>query len=166
MIMMELARLTTEYVDAEDRVRLTGASAQGQTQVMWLTHRLLDRLLPHLFAWLERRFGALPHADVLAEFEQQRALQAITHQSPVIAAQTQCYLVDAIDVTGQDEQLSLVFKCADAWAARLSLQPTSLHQWLSIVEQAYQRAGWSMSVWPSWMHVASARPSHAPVILH
>ena len=45
---MDLHRITTEYIDSEDRIRLTGQLASGDTVVLWLTQRLLNRLVPHL----------------------------------------------------------------------------------------------------------------------
>ena len=50
--MRVLHRLTTDYVEEEDRIRVSGASANGDTVVLWLTQRLLNRLVPHLTAWL------------------------------------------------------------------------------------------------------------------
>ena len=42
--MRVLHRLTTDYVEEEDRIRVSGASANGDTVVLWLTQRLLNRL--------------------------------------------------------------------------------------------------------------------------
>ena len=37
-----LDRITTEYIDAEDRLRLSGQSADGSAVVIWLTQRLIQ----------------------------------------------------------------------------------------------------------------------------
>ena len=50
----ELQRITTTYVDVEDRLRLTGVLANGTVVQLWLTQRLLGRLVPPLTSWLER----------------------------------------------------------------------------------------------------------------
>ena len=63
--LLELQRLTTEYVDAEDRMRLTGEIRPGETLVLWLSQRLLMRLLPHLFLWLEKLGVGLVRLNVL-----------------------------------------------------------------------------------------------------
>lgn len=62
-----LQRITTEYIDHEDRLRLAGEDAQGQTTVLWLTQRLLNRLIPHLCQWLEQQGGNAPLAEVKLE---------------------------------------------------------------------------------------------------
>ena len=50
--MSELQRITSEYIEAEDRLRLTGEVGEGETETLWLTQRLLTRLLDHLLKWL------------------------------------------------------------------------------------------------------------------
>lgn len=52
---MNLNRVTTVYVDLEDRFRLSGKTQDGQVLVLWLTQRLLCRLVPHLVRWLDQR---------------------------------------------------------------------------------------------------------------
>ena len=59
--MAELQRITTEFVDAEDRIRLAGEDAAGEAVVLWLTQRLLNRLVAHLCDWLEQRIPADIH---------------------------------------------------------------------------------------------------------
>ena len=53
--MMDLSRVTTVYVDVEDRFRLSGETQDGQVLVLWPTQRLLCRLVPHLVLRLARR---------------------------------------------------------------------------------------------------------------
>ena len=45
---MELQRITTDYHEEQDRLRLTGEDFQHTTTVLWLTQRLLGRMVPHL----------------------------------------------------------------------------------------------------------------------
>lgn len=70
---VSLHRITTEYVEAEDRVRIVGEVEAAETVVLWLTRRLLDRLIPHLTLWLERRQGDVLRADLLLSFAHQAA---------------------------------------------------------------------------------------------
>lgn len=39
-----LQRITTEYIEAEDRIRLAGEAGE-KTMVLWLTQRFLNRLI-------------------------------------------------------------------------------------------------------------------------
>lgn len=142
----ELQRITTEYVDSEDRIRLCGELAPNQSLVLWLTQRLLNRLLPHLLGWLEQQVGVsgAVGADVRAEvvngFAQQAALAAMEHQSPVQAHSAQsAWLVHEVDVTVNQEVMRLTFKgqtCSDPSAqtleASVTMQALPLRQWLSI----------------------------------
>ncbi|MBC7859879.1 MAG: hypothetical protein H7Z39_14125, partial [Burkholderiaceae bacterium] len=76
--MSALQRITTEYVGVEDRIRLSGRddaddAGDGRTVVIWITQRLLQRLLPVLVEWLERQDGATLRADIARSFAQQAA---------------------------------------------------------------------------------------------
>lgn len=43
--MPDLQRITTQYIEVEDRLRLTGELAPGEVVVLWLTQRLMHRLI-------------------------------------------------------------------------------------------------------------------------
>jgi len=43
-----LARVTLGYSTEQDRVRLNGVDVDGKSLILWLTARLLNRLVPHL----------------------------------------------------------------------------------------------------------------------
>ena len=53
--MINLERITTEYVEVEDRIRLTGESEDNQTIVLWLTQRLLTQIISHLLGLIEKQ---------------------------------------------------------------------------------------------------------------
>ena len=50
-----LRRITTEYIEIEDRLRISGEIADAEAVVIWLTQRLLLRLLPLLLQWLDQQ---------------------------------------------------------------------------------------------------------------
>jgi hypothetical protein len=154
-ILIELQRITTEYVDAEDRLRLTGEDAAEQTWPMWVTQRLLRRLLPHLLTWVEQQVrGAVGgHADALRSFAQQVARADLEPQAPVVAGEAGApWLVVAVDVVFAQEGVVLTFKgVASHEQAAILFAPHALRQWLSIVHDHYRLAEWPVDVWPSWM---------------
>lgn len=80
---MNLQRVTTQYVDAEDRIRLSGEVLGGEVVVWWLTQRLLERLVPLLVQWLQGRDGGAPWAEVTQAFALQAAQAALEQQKPV-----------------------------------------------------------------------------------
>lgn len=165
--MSELKRLTTEYVETEDRFRLCGEVGEGAPMVLWLTQRLLQRLLPPLFEGLEKEHAALPRADVVHGFAQQKAQAGLARQAPVRAADAGA-LVTSIDLSRFDQALRLTFKGADGQAATLTMNATLLRQWLGIVYTGYRRAEWPLERWPDWMDEGAAAPAAAPsgAVLH
>ena len=45
--MQNLQKITTEFVEIEDRFKLTAVSGEGEIVVLWLTQRLLGKLVDH-----------------------------------------------------------------------------------------------------------------------
>jgi hypothetical protein len=163
--MSELQRVTTEYVDVADRIRVTGELPSGQPVVLWLTMRLLNRLLPPVLQWLERSMPDVGHAQMMLGFEQQAARAALEDQAPVLAlADSDTWLVIEIDVNLTDQQLQLRFKGeAPKQQVALTLDGQSLHQWLNILHEHYRLAEWPMAVWPAWMDESKAPEPARPL---
>lgn len=163
-----LQRITTEYIEAEDRIRLAG-EADEKTVVLWLTQRLLNRLVPHLCQWLDQRVGATPLTEVKQAFAQQKARAELEKQPPVrTEPDVQGVLIHSVDLKSANAGMRLQFKDADGnVVASLQLQPRPLRQWLNIVFDQYHKAQWPTAVWPAW--VAGAKPLQAPsraAVLH
>ncbi|ADG11970.1 hypothetical protein B7G68_18140 [Caulobacter segnis] len=161
----ELHRVTTQYVVTEDRLRLSGETAGGETVVLWLTQRMLNMLIPRLTGWLEQNGGDA----LLQEFAQQAAEASLGAEPPVPASQAApggC--VTSVDIgTGPDGAV-LIFKPeTDEQGVRLPLTTDALRQWLAIVRAQYVIGGWPTSVWPAWMDEAQlARPQTTGFALH
>lgn len=161
--MSELRRLTSEYVDFEDRIRLTGEGEDGQRVILWLTRRLLDRLVPHLVDWLERKGRASPderpspvpaaRQEALQSFAQE-AVQASMRPEPPVQAHLaeRAWLVRSVDLATNPGVPSLNFKgFLEIEQVRFSPGEAALRQWLGILHGLYGRAGWPQEVWPGWM---------------
>lgn len=155
----ELQRVTTTYVETEDRLRLSGELAPSQTVVLWLTQRLCNRLLPPLFAWLEgQTIGqasvarAEAHAELLQGFAQQAARAQLPAAPPVEAtAPSAIWRVETVDITRAPTAVRLTFKSDAGEAIRLLLTSQALRQWLGIVFDQYVKAEWPTAIWPVWM---------------
>lgn len=169
--MSSLSRLTTEYIEAEDRIRVTGelpAPTGGdgpRTVVLWLTQRLLNRLLPHLLQWLERHDMPQGWDEVV---HQQAAVAALQPQAPVCSApESRAWLVQSLQLTCTPESVQLGFQVAaaeDVPPADLVLQAQALRQWLNIVYDLYVRASWPLALWPQWL-VEARQPAARPAAL-
>lgn len=165
--MPNLERITTDYIETEDRVRLCGEVGRGQTQVIWLTQRLLQRLVPVLLRWLQRGGGDPLRAEVLHSFAQQTARAGLTPQKPVQPApDSSAWLASSIDLKQFDQAVSLVFRGANAQEATLQMTDRQLRQWLSIVLRAYHKANWPQGLWPEWLQESAAPAPGQGSVLH
>ncbi len=183
--MTTLKRITTEYVAHEDRVRISGERADtGAPLVLWLTQRLLNRMLPVLLQWLESEGGETLHTDsaaaltegrqqdrtsprakTLHNFAQQAARAEITPQPPVrIDARTQDCLVHSVDVGSNEQMVRLSFKGADGPIASLTFTRQQLRQWLSILQVGWRKAEWPNAVWPEWLRADIPTRQQAAVL--
>ncbi|MFA5678998.1 MAG: hypothetical protein WC953_11445 [Pseudomonas sp.] len=156
-----LGRLTTVYNALEDRVQISGQTASGEVIVIWVTQRLLNRMVVALIEWLEQQDSPVPRADLLHSVKQARAINQLAEQArqeggePVSsAAASSSWLAVSVDVQRRVDQLVLVFKAASeagASQAALPLSALALRQWLNILLQACVHGEWSTAVWPDWM---------------
>ena len=175
--MNRLEHLTTEYVEREDRIRLSGQLTHGDTVVLWLTQRLLSRLVPHLSAWLARQLAPASsnpsvqaaHQDIVQGFAQQAARAQLVPEPPVRASSPMAvWRVDAVDIAQGEDSLALTFKGEAGEPVLLTLSAQPLRQWLGIVYEQYRKAEWPTGVWPAWVEDAqvSAEASLRSVVLH
>jgi hypothetical protein len=169
--MLLLTRFTTEFCPAEDRIRLLGEGDAGDRVQVWLTRRLLDRLLPLVIDWLPQAEGGTttgPMASLVSEFQQQAAVSGVVRQAPVRVSPTmRGWLAESIDVNRAADQLGVVLKAAEQAPVGLTFTPVSLRQWLGILCVAYCQADWPVTVWPDWVLSAVAqKPSVSPGLLH
>ncbi len=146
----KIERLTTEYVQEEDRIRLNLEDPQQQRTTLWLTQRLLNRVVPALVKVLEEETSGKPQASDLQAFTQQRAQRDIEQEAPIPAAES-AWLVRRVDMTSRPKAVTLVFGDNQSETARLEMPRTALRQWLSILRDLYRRAEWSCENWPDWL---------------
>ena len=140
-----LATITLAYSIEEDRVRLDGLSTAGETLTLWLTARLLNRLVPHLLARQPGTENLTPDSspvpvDAISEAE--------TKAEPVQCAPgSPDFLVASVDLKSIDNRLLLVFKDrADIQCATLCLRNEALPQWNLSIRQCFELGGWLLDV--------------------
>jgi hypothetical protein len=163
----ELQRMSTAYSETEDRVRLAGELAEGDPVVIWLSQRLLRRLLPALLQWLEQPASTLPRQDVLQGFAQQAARAGLAQQAPVEpASASQSWMALEVDVRRSPQLLVMAFRGGPGQQASLALDPVALRQWLNIVHDTFKLAEWSLDGWPEWVRDSAQTGPPASAILH
>jgi len=184
---MQLTRLTTCFVEEEDRFLVSADSDAGVIN-LWLTQRLLKRLLPHLIAWVgsvnPERLAEAGAATVAQDKEGEAVAEEGTgsdensrhhltsqliaqHRKPIprVAADkaVQSCLVKSLQLHTQQQTLRLVFELPDKDEAVLLLQEEHARMWLGALYKHWQQAQWS-DIWPEWMkqaqrmRVASSAP--------
>lgn len=164
----KLKRITTQYVPYEDRLRLTGADGAGGTLTLWITQRLLNRLVEPLCKGLEQQtqtkaqtLGAssipLVQTHLVQTFAQQKAVAALPQSGPVVPAPASAsWLVETVVIKRLKNGIGLTFKGLDgAQCAVLTLTSVELRQWLGIVFKQSKSAAWPTQVWPAWLEEAA-----------
>lgn len=176
----ELQRVRTEYSIPEDRLRLVGEDRDGNRIAIWLTFRLLQRLVPVLLKYLDEQLGeqaekagpTLKLGD-LQEFAQASAKSALRRgdSEPVHWSEGDSqWLANSVDYSSSKQGVRLVFVSAAEHRAGFVMPAPLLRQWLTIVYSGYRQAGWSTAVWPEWMEAVGEKPAEgadkSPVVLH
>ena len=159
--MFELCRLTSQYIESEDRFRLTGEDEAGNTISLWLTQRLAQRLISFLLAAISSSSIVTTQnptqddsaGDLLQEFAQQAATAELPQQAAVDSTlSSQSWLVEEVDINqGAKGVVGLIFKKEGAQNAAIGFESQQLRQWLSIVRGQWLQAQWPVDIWPNWM---------------
>ncbi|MFL2875205.1 MAG: hypothetical protein CBB92_11270 [Flammeovirgaceae bacterium TMED32] len=156
--MQTLQKITTEFIESEDRFRLSAESEDGASLQFWLTQRLLVRLISHCINWLEKTSTPISKvaADVknrsdVQNFVQRSAQTSLASVKAVCADKnTPGFLIERIDIKLGDKNIAIIFNENGANYV-LNLTDQHLRQWLSILFTLWQGAEWPSSVWPTWM---------------
>lgn len=184
----KLQRITSIYSDVEDRFQITGEVSDESTRCLWLTQRLLLRLVPHILEWLNEIAraegkGDLGQAELMQDFAQQAAKARLEPQAAVpvptmpdpnaaiettpgaatAGQQEAIWLVKEVDISKSTNGiLTLTFKHESANGVQLAMAPIELRQWLIILHSQWLQAGWPAAIWPEWVDT-SPKPSDQPV---
>ena len=163
-----LQRLTTVYIPTEDRIRISAEDNKGRVVVLWLTQRLLKRLVPALVEWHEERMGNSIGADVRQSFAQISAVSCLAPQPPVDSeASIDAGAIESIDIKRGVDGVRLVFKTCRFEPAEVALGELMLRQWLDIVYRICVMAEWTSIPWPSWLQESCcAGQSEGKRVLH
>ena len=158
--MHKLQRITSEFIEAEDRIKFIAQCEKEQTLVLWVTQRLISRLIAHCLNWLEKETSELDRAVALDQesrsdlqgIVQESARQALNQQPAVVPGHdSQSFLVQEIDINITNEGVVLLFKGSKNKQAELVFSVAQLRQWLAIMHSLWHKAAWPMSLWPDWM---------------
>jgi len=140
-----LANITLGYSLEEDRLRLDGLGASGETITLWLTARLMNRLVPEL---IKRQTDMQLLIKKLASTDTEGTdLSAAESNAVQCAPGSPEILVASVDVSTRDDQLLLVFKDSEKAQRGIFVMPLSaLQRWNRGLQKCFEQAGWSQSV--------------------
>lgn len=157
----QLKRITTEYINIEDRIRLNGLTAGGTVSI-WLTQRLCNYLVINLISWLEKNMpetpGILQHdmqsfAQQSANYPQQQSAPSTLPVRPDSeTSKHKSWLAFSIQIQTTTHTIRLIISdLAETESIEFNMEPKQLRQWLNILHKTYNGANWPDHVWPEWI---------------
>lgn len=169
----KLRRFTTEYVAPEDRMRILIEMDNNQVTIMWLTRRLMVRMVPELIKYLDEvvltstssmeeqatgapRTAARPRLSNNAQRQRQMyALGQIEQQKPVSPQTPDCVkreeLITSLQVQLGHNGVLIGFLAKQDMVQQLPFAQDGLRQWLGVLHSKFRKAVWDDDVWPTWI---------------
>ena len=154
-------RFTTEYVVAEDRLRISLEREDDSLLVLWMTRRLSTRMVGHIIKVvnaLPRLKGQTqtPPSDNAQRRNQLDALDKIEQQAPVLAGPLpeglETYLIVEIGLRLTRSGVLLDLKSGkDQVVQTLPFNENALRQWLGVLHLNFKKAQWHEDIWPAWI---------------
>jgi hypothetical protein len=173
--MSSIKKITTRYSQTEDRFSLYAQADDGTIISLWLSQRMLLRLIPRMLGWLEiQKNTSLQNdaraTDTINEFAQQEAHYSLEYEEPVQSLikpednplPNKQPLVTKIDIKWEDQLMELHFKDDKNSVAPLVLNQLNARRWLAILHSQWLISEWSPKVWPEWF--IRAQVEHKPDI--
>lgn len=149
-----MGRITTQFIEQEDRIRLNAEMVSLPAQSLMLTRRLLRRFLPHALKWLEQKPLS---TQITAQIE---AAHSVRVQPPVKPENAVVSLVHEITLQTDETKFVIVFRTNELPPSVLTLTASELRVWLHILHQQCLRAEWNDLPWPNWFSQAQASVIH------
>lgn len=155
-----LKRFTTEYMVVEDRIRLSLERADEHILLLWLTRRLMVRLVPQIVKIVD----ALPQlhkpqvsapSDNAQRRNQLDALGKLEQQSPVLAGALpdglEAHLITGLGLRMARGVTLVDFKVAEEVIQTIPFAEDHLRQWLGMLHLNFKKAEWADDIWPAWI---------------
>ena len=171
----KLRRITTEYIEAEDRIRIVGLTEKNETLSLWLPMRLTSRLVAHCIALLGKHSPELEKASTnddqlknnLQGLVQHSAEQEIVEQPAVsVTENSLSLLIKEINVTTSNGGVLMSFKENETSSYELYLESNQLRQWLGMLHFIWQKADWPPHVWPDWIDKSASNKISGKTSIH
>ena len=153
--LFRIQTFTARYDPVEDRLRLDAVDAAGGKQAIFLTRRLVDRVIPVLVSHLEGKTPEGVPADLAQGMSQSSARQArqTGEATPAIAAdpETQTWLCRTMHFQKADHGLNVIFTDDTQVDAVMPMVEANLRAVLDIFLDLYTKACWPTEPFPEWI---------------
>ena len=152
--MQSLKKVTSEFIETEDRIRLNALTTEDKAVAFWMTQRLLTRLVAHLSEKIEMdspQLGNAPKGEGINNSD--RDIEAnresfVPEPAVKIEKNIKSILITEVDIKFGKSDLTLVLKSGKKSCASISFSLSELKQWLEILYTLWHRASWPISLWP------------------
>ncbi|NTV17279.1 MAG: hypothetical protein HGB09_07540 [Chlorobiaceae bacterium] len=156
-----LKKVTLQYIEIEDRIRMSADLDGEEPAVFWLTQRLCVRLVKKLSRHLEHSApqSLLVDKGLMLSVQQHEAGWRQKYSEPVrIGGLSRSVLPEKVDLICPAGGAAIIFPLYEGEPARLQMNMLELRQWLAVVYRQFKIAGWPMDAWPQWFNLAE--PGH------
>jgi hypothetical protein len=157
--MVMLKKVTLQYIEIEDRIRMSADLDGEEPTVFWLTQRLCRRLVQTLSGHIEHSApqSLLVDKGLMLSVQQHDAGWRQTFSEPVrIGRLSRSVLPEKVDLICPAGGAAIIFPLYEGEPARLQMNMLELRQWLAVVYRQFQIADWPMEVWPHWFTLAES----------
>lgn len=162
------ARLTTLFDEAEDRLDLRLAGGETAGLRVWVTQRLMGRLLPSLFQLLDSDRAEAWQATRVTVLNRMAALTGQPATLPPVQAERigTTILAFEVDVRIGPDLLVMVWRSREGQEISIPFDHEMLDAWLDVLRRCYRMAGWPEPAWPDWMKAEAPTPRNTLALLH
>ena len=168
-----ISTVTMSFNPMEDRVVMDSSDKNEKVERLWLSRRLLDRLIPSLTDQLEVKSSNEIPTEMEHSLAQEKADLDKQEDEPVkMKIKNPSWLVTSIQIRRSESNFQLVFLGENTEVsnitksqAKFDLATTNLRQWLNAVYKIYLKAEWETKAFPPWLKESSSK-SNKPILLN
>ena len=136
----KVEKVTLWYCQDNDRVAMNTLTEEGEVVKIWLTRRMLDRLVPHLAQRNAR-------SDIPFETSENQSEPAANTEVPESHTSPEV-LVTAINIAHSEQSTTLGFNDKSRCERySLSLADKGMEKWSQAVRNCFRLGGWSEAAW-------------------
>ena len=173
--MFNIITVTMQFDPLEDRIIMDCSNKSKDTQRLWLTRRLLNRLIPSLTDQLEVNSSNKISKELEQAFAQEKAeIKKIKTKSVVLKKNNPSWLVTSVKVEKSKFEFKLLFiyekglgtvgKEDNQKKAEFVVAISNLRQWLNALFKIYTKAEWDRKCFPNWIDDLNLEFEKKPLI--